>query len=167
MRRDNIVLIGMAGAGKSTLGVLLAKTLGMDFIDTDLLIQQQTGLLLQQLLDREGMDAFLQTEERIVCALETAGSVIATGGSVVYSARAMEHLAQNGCIVFLDVPYAQLEKRLTNITTRGVVMKKGYTLRDLYQERQTLYRQYAQVTVDCGTQDVEACVRELVTRLEQ
>lgn len=133
MRKNmNIVLIGMSGAGKSTLGVLLAKALGMDFIDTDLIIQQLEGRLLQEIIDHEGIDKFMEIEEKIVSELELNNCVISTGGSVIYSNKAMNALKQVGQIVYLHVPYEEIQKRLINITTRGIVMKKGNSLKDVY-----------------------------------
>jgi len=149
----------MAGAGKSTVGVLLAKRLGMDFIDTDILIQQREGRLLQEILDTDGVDRFLEIEETVVCALETSDSVVATGGSVVYSEKAMRRLGLQGTVVYLYVPFDELLSRLTNVSTRGIVIKKGSTLKDVYDERLPLYKKYADFTVDCSAADIETCVK--------
>ena len=164
-RGGNIILIGMPGAGKSTLGVLLAKALGMEFVDTDLLIQRRQGQKLQEILDREGMETFLRVEEETILSLRVRVSVVATGGSVVYSPRAMAALGSTGTLVYLQVPAAELKRRLTNITTRGVAMRPGCTLEDVLAERLPLYRQYGQVTVDCAGRDPESCVAELAARL--
>lgn len=161
--RKNIVLIGMAGAGKSTLGVLLAKTLGMEFIDTDLLIQRRTGKLLQQMLDEDGMDAFLQAEQEALCSVEPCGAVVATGGSAVYSKKAMAHLKTHSTVVFLDVPFETLQARLANIAVRGVVMKPGQSLRDVYLQRLPLYRKFSDITIDCACADAERCVESIVS----
>lgn len=161
----NIVLTGMSGAGKSTLGVLLAKALGMDFIDTDIMIQQKDGRLLQQILDADGIDAFLRIEEDVVSGLQADNSVIATGGSVVYSEKAMAALRRNGTVVYLFVPYDELAKRITNITTRGIVMKKGHTLKDVYDERLPLYRKYSDMTVDCSATDIESAVEKIIAQV--
>src|SRR5574344_307651 len=158
----NIVLIGMSGAGKSTIGVLLAKALGKDFIDTDILIQQKEKRLLQSIIDSDGTGKFLQTEESVVCSLDARNSVIATGGSAVYSEKAMTHLKKNGFIIYLYVPYEELSKRLTSITTRGIVMKEGSTLKDVYDERLPLYRRYADRTIDCSGMSVEESVTAAV-----
>lgn len=154
----NIVLIGMAGAGKSTIGVLLAKSMGLEFIDTDLLIQHKTGKLLQEILDQDGIDAFLTMEEKIVSSWQGDRSVVATGGSVVYSEQIMQALSAQGKIVYLHVPYEEIERRLSNIATRGVVIKEGSSLRSIYEERLPLYRRYADLVIDCGDKDMEQCV---------
>ena len=122
---ENIVLIGMPGAGKSTVGVVLAKTLGMWFVDTDLLIQERAGRMLQEILNEDGPDAFRRIEEEAILSLRPRRAVIATGGSVVYSGDAMAHLKAGGVIVYLEVPYAEMEARLKNITTRGIVLLPG------------------------------------------
>ena len=131
----NIVLVGMPGAGKSTLGVLLAKALGMDFADTDIAIQQHDGRLLQAIIDREGIDEFLEIEEKIVTGLRLENSVIATGGSVIYSDQAMQVLKQRAQIMYLHVSYEEIERRLLNIASRGVVIQEGKSLKDVYEER--------------------------------
>ena len=159
-KKSNVVLIGMAGAGKSTIGVLAAKALGMDFLDTDLLIQQQTGKLLQETIDEDGIDAFLAVEQVVLCGVDVKNTVVATGGSAVYSDAAMESLSREGVIVYLDVPFSQLEKRLTNVSTRGIVIKKGNTLRDVYDERLPLYRKWADITIDCSGEDMAHCSAE-------
>ena len=159
---DNIILIGMSGAGKSTLGVLLAKALGKHFCDTDIIIQQKTGRLLQQIIDTEGVERFLQIEEDIVASLELHDSVIATGGSVVYSQKAMQTLKQRATVVYLAVDFEELAKRLTNITTRGIVFKGKNDLRSVFEERLPLYEQYADITVRCTGADIEASVEKLM-----
>lgn len=168
MRKNmNIVLIGMSGAGKSTLGVLLAKALGMDFIDTDLIIQQLEGRLLQEIIDHEGIDKFMEIEEKIVSELELNNCVISTGGSVIYSNKAMNALKQVGQIVYLHVPYEEIQKRLINITTRGIVMKKGNSLKDVYEERLPLYMNYSDITFDCSNKDIERCVSEIIESMQE
>ena len=159
---ENLVLIGMSGAGKSTLGVLLAKALGMQFTDTDLLIQAQTGKFLQEMIDSEGIDRFLQIEEDVVSRLCLQGSVIATGGSVVYSARAMEHLKKHALTVYLYVDFEELKGRLSNITTRGIVFKGKNDLRSVYQERLPLYERYADLRIDCTACEIETAVKRIV-----
>ncbi|MBR3893707.1 MAG: shikimate kinase [Clostridia bacterium] len=166
MKRENVVLIGMSGAGKSTLGVLLAKALGKQFADTDLLIQQRTGRLLQQIIDSDGIDRFLEIEEETVLGAELHGCVIATGGSVVYSDRAMESLRRSGTVVYLAVSFEELESRLGNITTRGIVFKGSNDLRAVFEERLPLYQKYADVTLDCTDFDIEGSVRALLDALE-
>lgn len=164
-REENIILIGMSGAGKSTLGVLLAKALGKDFLDTDIIIQQKENRLLQEIIDNDGIEAFLETEERIVTELEARGCVIATGGSVVYSEKAMAALGRNGRVVYLDVSYEEIAKRLTDITTRGIVLKKGNSLKDAYDERIPLYHKYGEISVSCTGKTIEQCVGEIVEKL--
>ena len=161
----NVILIGMSGAGKSTLGVLLAKVLGYSFMDTDLLIQQREGRLLQRIIDEEGLDYFMETEERAVCSVETDHFVIATGGSVVYSEAAMEHLRSLGQVVYLSVAFEELQKRLSNIKTRGIVFKGSNDLRSVYEERLPLYEKYADLTVGCTGRDVESAVEEILSAL--
>jgi shikimate kinase len=120
----NIVLIGMSGAGKSTLGVLLAKALGMDYVDTDIVIQQHEGRLLQDIIDNDGIETFMEVEEKIVSELQLKNCIISTGGSVVYSEKAMNVLKQDGQMIYLHVPYEEIQKRLVSITTRGIIIKK-------------------------------------------
>lgn len=157
----NIVLIGMSGAGKTTIGVLLAKTLGMNFIDTDIVLQNTAGRLLQDIIDNDGIDGFLQLEENAVTALKTENCVIATGGSVIYSRKAMKALRDGGLIVYLHVTFEEIVRRLSNISSRGIVMKKGLSLRDVYNERVPLYEACCDVRIDCTAKDVEQCVQAL------
>lgn len=146
----NLVLIGMPGVGKSTVGILLAKRLNMSFIDTDVHIQSLEGHRLQELIDTRGLAAFLELEQRCVAALQCAGTVIATGGSVVYGPEAMAHLKAHGRCIHLWLPLPTLTRRVTDLGTRGVVMEPGQTFAALYSARQSLYRQYADLTVDCS-----------------
>lgn len=148
MKKDNIVLIGMPGVGKSTIGVILAKVLGYQFIDADLLIQQSEGKLLKDIIREKGTEGFIQVENRVNSQIDAHHSVIATGGSVVYGKEAMEHLGQIGEVVYLKQSLSNLEKRLRNIKGRGVVLRPGQTLEDLYEERVRLYEKYADLTVD-------------------
>lgn len=162
---QNIVLIGMPGVGKSTCGVLLAKALSRRFIDTDVRIQAEEGRRLQEMIDTRGTDEFCRIEERHVLALSCRGSVIATGGSVVYSPAAMAHLSSSGVIVYLELPLPALEKRLMNLDSRGVVMAPGQTLRGLFVERKPLYERYAELTIDCTGTAHEEVVREIAAQL--
>ena len=162
---DNIILIGMPGAGKSTVGVLLAKTLGYAFLDTDLVIQQREGALLQSLVDSLGVEAFLDVEADAICSVECRGTVIAPGGSAVCRERAMSHLKALGRIVYLHLPLEELERRLNNISTRGIAMAPGETLADLFAYRAPLYRNYADLTVDVGRQSLEETVALLLRAL--
>lgn len=164
---DNIILIGMPGAGKSTLGVLLAKAMGKLFVDTDIIIQQKTKRLLQDIIDNDGTDAFLKLEEDILLTVDEENTVIATGGSAVYSEKAMEHFKQNGKIVYLHVDFAEIEKRVTNITTRGIVLKNGKSLADAFDERKPLYDKYADVVIDCTGSTIENSVKMLAEKLSK
>ena len=161
----NIVLIGMPGVGKSTLGVLLARQIGFHFLDTDLVIQAREGKLLRELIAEHGDDGFLQLEEEICAALEADRSVIATGGSLIYEPRAMAHLHELGTVVYLKLGYKPLARRLGDLKKRGVVLRPGQTLRMLYDERVPLYERYADVTVECNGQNTENCVRLLRKKL--
>ena len=143
----SIILIGMPSCGKSTLGVLLAKKLGMEFIDSDLLIQKKHQKLLHELIKEHGNDGFLEIESEVNCSITEQNAVIATGGSAVYSERAMRHFATIGKLVYIHISYEEMEARLGDFAHRGVVMPEGYTLRDLYNERAALYEKYAHVTV--------------------
>ena len=162
----NVVLIGMPGCGKSTLGVLLAKVLMMDFVDTDLLLQKQSGKPLQKMVDELGSDGFSGVEEDFVAQLRLENTVIATGGSVALENRAMEKLSENGVIVFIKLSYETIEKRLSNISTRGIAMKKGQTLRNLYDLRQPAYHRWADVIIEADGQDIEQTVAELAKGLK-
>ena len=161
----NIVLIGMPGVGKSTVGVLLAKALGRYFLDTDVLIQALQGHTLQEIIDRDGLAAFCKIEEEYVLCIDLTNAVIATGGSVVYSEPAMRHLAAQGVIIHLDLPLDKIEERIGNLPTRGVVIEKGQTIRSLYDQRQPFYCQYAHLTLDCTGKSHEQVVAQIVRTL--
>lgn len=162
---NNIVLIGMPGAGKSTVGVLLAKTLGYAFLDTDLVIQEREGRLLQDLVDELGVEAFLDREAAAICSVDCDRTVIATGGSVVCRDGAMEHLRELGRIVYLQLPLEELERRLHNISTRGIAMAPGETLAHIYDYRAPLYRKYADLTVAVDRQTLEETVEQVLNAL--
>jgi len=161
MNKSNIVLIGMPGAGKSTVGVLLAKAMKMPFIDTDLLIQKQENCYLQELINTRGIEGFIKIEEKVILGLDAQNTVIATGGSVVYSKAAIEHLKANGILVFLNAKMYQLKRRLKNAQSRGIAMKSGQTLSDLYNERMPLYKKYADIEIDCSRKHIETIVSEI------
>lgn len=164
---SNIILIGMPGAGKSTLGVVLAKILNYSFIDADLLIQSQCDKTLQKIIDACGPDGFIEVENEVLCTLSADQSVIATGGSAVYSDEAMKHLSSIGTVVYLQVSLKELEKRLGGLYERGVVMKDGIgmSLNSLYEERIPLYEKYAEVTIDIDGLSVRDAARQLVDKL--
>jgi shikimate kinase len=161
----NIILIGMPGAGKSTLGVLLAKALGKDFIDTDILIQQKEGMKLYEIINKNGINNFLALEEKRILELESDDTVIATGGSAVYGKQAMEYLRSNGTIVYLKLEYKEIERRLKDITTRGIAISDNMSLEELYNERKILYESYADIIVECNDKGVEETVEYIIKML--
>ena len=163
---NNLALIGMPGAGKSTLGVLLAKRTARSFLDTDLLIQKAEAASLQQIIEQRGVESFRSVEERIVLELDCSSCVIATGGSVVYSQAAMEHLGRLGRRIYLDVPLAELERRLGDLDKRGVIREPGQGLEGLLAERRGLYERWADIRVDCGELDHDATVDALIRALD-
>ena len=166
MEGKNITLIGMPGSGKSTVGVLLAKTLGYRFLDADLLIQQREGALLQDILDQRGVEGFLDVEEDVIRSLDCTGTIIAPGGSAVCREGAARRLKELGLVVYLHVPLAELERRISNITTRGIAMAPGQTLADVYAIREPLYRKYADLTVDVtGQNTLEETVAAVLEQL--
>lgn len=158
---DNIILIGMPGAGKSTIGVVLAKTLGFTFIDSDLVIQERENRLLQEIIDDIGMDNFLDVEKDAILSIHANQSIIATGGSVIFRDEAMKHLKESGIIVYLKISFEEIERRVNNITTRGIAMAKGHTLRDVYDQRIKLYEKYADVIIDCDDKSLEDIVKDI------
>ena len=163
-KKRNIVLIGMPAAGKSTVGVILAKVLGYQFIDTDLVIQEQEKRLLKDIIKEDGLDGFIEVENQVNANLEVENTVIATGGSVIYGKEAMEHLKSISTIVYIKLSYETLENRLSNIRQRGVVLKKGQSLRELYEERCPLYEKYADITVNAENMDVEKTLESINTK---
>lgn len=161
-QKENIVLIGMPGSGKSTVGVILAKVLGYTFVDSDLLIQKEEKRLLKDIIAQEGQEGFLKIENRVNRSIRTEKSVIATGGSVVYCQEAMEHLKKIGAVLYLKLDYQQLNKRLSNLIGRGVVLKRGQTLKDLYEERVPLYEKYADYIIDEKKTDAEGTLQKIL-----
>lgn len=157
----NIILIGMPGCGKSTVGVILAKTLGIGFVDTDLIIQQRENKLLQNIIDNDGIDYFLNCEAEAVKSLYCDNCVVATGGSVVYREDAIQHLKSNGKIIFLDVPLDEIKRRLNNINTRGIAAKKNKSIEDIYNERIALYNKYADIIIKTDGESVEKTVEKI------
>ncbi len=158
---DNIILIGMPGAGKSTIGIVLAKKLGYSFIDSDLLIQEREKMLLPDIIEQKGIDVFKQIENTVNITIDTKKTVIATGGSAIYGMEAMMHFKSLGTIIYLKLPYDELEIRLGDLERRGVVMKPGQDLIELYEERTTLYERYADLVIDCSKKSI----RDIVERL--
>ncbi len=165
---DNLILIGMPACGKSTAGVLAAKTLGYGFIDSDLVIQTQEKKLLSEIIEERGMEGFIDVENRVNAAIWAERCVIATGGSVIYGAEAMEHLKSIGSVIYLKVSFEEIERRLGNIILgRGVVIRRGESLRDLYDERVPLYEKYADYTIDCDAHGVEETVHAICALAEK
>lgn len=157
----NIILIGMPGAGKSTVGVVLAKRIGYQFLDSDILIQKDKGKLLHELIREFGTDGFLEIENEVNTRVDVKQTVLATGGSAVYGKQAMEHLKQIGTVVYLRVDLKGIARRLGNLNERGVVLRKGQTLADLYCERVPLYEKYADITIKCDNK----MIRDIVTEI--
>ncbi len=164
---NNITLIGMPASGKSTVGVLLAKRLGYSFVDVDIVIQEQEGRLLKDIIAKEGQEGFLTVENRINASLNVRHSVIAPGGSVIYGKEAMEHLKEISTVVYLKLSYESVEERLGNLVDRGVVLKAGMTLRDLYEERVPYYEKYADITIDENGLDAGKTVDRLRSIMEE
>lgn len=163
----NIVLIGMPGVGKSTIGVILAKEIGYQFMDSDLLIQKKEKRLLKDIISGEGVDGFLNIENKVNASIDVESSVIATGGSAVYGAEAMAHLKENGIIVYLMCSYDTLNKRLGDLKGRGVVLKKGQTLKDIFEERRVLYEQYADIVIEENEKGIEETLDLLIKALSE
>ncbi|MDD6627073.1 MAG: shikimate kinase [Lachnospiraceae bacterium] len=162
-KRHNVVLIGMPGAGKSTVGVVLAKRLGYAFMDSDLVIQNKEGRLLHEIIAEKGVEGFWQTEEEINASIETDYTVIATGGSVIYGSRAMEHFKQIGIIVYLKLSLEAITERLGDLNERGVTLREGQDLAALYAERIPMYERYADITMDCEG----LSIREIVAAIAE
>lgn len=161
----NIVLIGMPGAGKSTVGVVLAKKLGYRFVDSDLIIQEKYGKLLHELIEEHGVEGFWSIENEVNASLELENSIIATGGSAVYGQEAMEHLRNIGKVIYLELPYEEVADRLGDLNARGVTLQPGQNLRDLYGERTPLYEKYAHITIECSNKSLRDIVMEIAEKL--
>jgi shikimate kinase len=157
--KDNIILIGMPGAGKSTVGVVLAKRLGYRFVDSDLVIQEKYGKLLHELISENGVEGFWKIENDVNVSLKLHKSVIATGGSAVYGREAMEHFRETGTVLYLKLPYEEVEERLGDLNARGVTLQPGQTLKALYEERIPLYEKYAHRVIDCSGKQIREIVR--------
>ncbi len=165
MKNNNIILIGMPGAGKSTMGVILAKVMGYRFLDADLLIQEQEKRLLREIIEQEGQEGFIEVENRVNASICTENTIIATGGSVIYGAEAMKHLRSIGTVIYIRLSYQTVSERLGNIRQRGVVLKEGQTLYSLYQERCPLYQKYAHLTIDAEGMDTEQLMETILEQL--
>lgn len=159
---NNVILIGMPGAGKSTVGVVLAKRMGYRFVDSDLVIQERTGMLLHRIIEERGLDGFIQIENEANASLSMEQSVIATGGSVIYGVEAMEHLKQIGTVVYLKLSYREIENRLGDLNERGVAIRSGQSLSNLYEERIPYYEKYADVTIDCDGKMIKDIVADIM-----
>lgn len=167
MEKKNVILIGMAGAGKSTTGVVVAKIMQKDFIDGDLVIQRETGRGLQEIIDTEGNGAFRAIEERILLGISAENAVIAPGGSAIYYPAVIAHFKEKGVVVYLHVPLAEIERRLDNLATRGVTLAAGQTIADLYREREPLYEKFADITIRTEGLTLEETVDEIVRQVSK
>ena len=161
--KDNVVLIGMPSCGKSTIGVVLAKAIGYQFVDSDLVIQERTGMLLSEIIDSKGLEAFNQIENDINASLDYHKAIIATGGSVIYGEEAMEHLRSIGTVVYLELPLETLQERIGDLNARGVSIKEGQSFEDLFEERKPLYEKYADITIRTDN----LSIREIVHLLKK
>ena len=164
---NNVTLIGMPGVGKSTLGVVLAKVMEYQFLDADLLIQKEEKRRLSRIIQEEGIEGFKAIENRVNASIEAENTVISTGGSVVYCDEAMQHLKSIGRVVYLKLSLEALSKRLGNLRGRGVVLKEGQTLKDLYEERIPIYEKYADIVVDEEGKDLESCLQAVLEALKR
>lgn len=158
----NIILIGMPGCGKSTLGVILAKELGIGFVDTDIVIQNMTGELLQETLEKEGVKGLLDREEEAILSLDMSKpKVVSTGGSAVLRETSMKHLSENGICVYIKLPVSEIERRINNRSTRGIAAEKNETLQDIFNFRTPFYEKYADITIECENAGVEENVQKI------
>ena len=167
MKKNNIILIGMPGSGKSTAGVLFAKNMNYRFLDVDFLIQEHEGKRLHEVIEEKGNEYFLSVEDKVNCGLDVERTVIATGGSVIYCENAMKHLKSLGTVIYLKVPEKEIERRITNFSTRGIIIRSGDTLEDLYRERTPLYEKYADLTVLCNEKELQFNADKLMREYEE
>ncbi len=167
MTKQNIILIGMPGSGKSTVGVVLAKNLGYRFIDSDILIQNQYGKLLHEIIEDRGVEGFWNIENDVNASIQETQCVIATGGSAVYGGEAMAHLQEIGTVVYLQLSYESVQERLGDLNKRGVTLKQGQTLRVLYEERIPLYEQYAHIILNCEKKEIRDIVEEIAYNVRE
>ena len=166
-KRNNLILIGMPASGKSTVGIILAKVIGYDFIDSDLLIQRRERMRLPEIIQNKGVDGFIEVENEVNSSIEASRCVISTGGSAVYGEEAMQHFREIGAVIYLQVDFEVIRKRLHNIKRRGVVLRDGQTLRDLYDERCALYEKYADMVVREADGEIEDVVAEIICRIRE
>ena len=164
--KNNIVLIGMPGAGKSTIGVLLAKAMNYEFLDTDITIQKENGKKLFEIINEKGLDEFLRIENDVLARVNTSNTVVATGGSAIFGKEAMEHLKSIGHVVYIRLSLEEIIRRVSNIKTRGIAMKKGKTMEDVYRERVPLYEKYADIVVDAESTTIEEAVEKIMRACE-
>lgn len=167
MKNNNIILIGMPGSGKSTAGVLFAKAMNYRFLDVDFLIQEREGKRLYEVIEEKGNDYFLSVEDAVNCTLDVERTVVATGGSVVYCENAMKHLKTLGTVIYIKVPEKEIERRITNFSTRGIIIRSGDTLEDLYNERVPLYEKYADLTVLCDEKELQYNADKIMREYEK
>lgn len=163
---NNIILIGMPGAGKSTLGVLLAKALSYDFLDTDIVIQNKCKKKLYEIINEKGIEEFLAIEDDILSKISVENTVIATGGSAIFGENAMANLKKDSVVVYIELSSEEIKRRINNITTRGIVMKPGKTIDDIYEERLPYYKKYADITVNADATTIEQAVCNIMQKLE-
>ncbi len=164
--KKNIILIGMPGAGKSTIGVVLAKKAGKNFIDSDILIQEKMGMMLEEIIDNKGIDGFIETENIINQEIVVENSIIATGGSICYCKEALEHFRNIGTVIYLKLPYLTIKERLGDFSKRGVALREDQSLEELYAERVPLYEENATVTLECENKSLKEVVEEIIGFLE-
>ncbi len=164
--KNNLIFIGMPAVGKSTVGVVVAKQLGLHFVDTDLLIQEQEHRLLREIIAQDGEEEFLKIENRVNSQVDVSNSVISPGGSVVYCEEAMNHLKEIGTIVYLKASYRTIKRRIQNPKKRGVVLRQGQTFRELYEERTRLFQKYADITISQDGCKIEETISKVLTAVE-
>ena len=163
----NVILIGMPGCGKSTCGVLVAKSMCKSFLDTDLLIQQNEGMKLSEIINKKGVEGFNEAERNSVLTLYTKNCIIATGGSMVYHDDAMKKLKEDGVVIYLEISFKNMMRRIRNFKSRGVVLKEGYTPKDMYDERTALYKKYADIVIDVNKNSIDNTVEAIITALKK